>query len=69
MNFLLSDVQLLDNVEVTLRLDLSQVIEMTTTTTNHRNQATPAGVVLLVGAEVFSQGIDPAGQDSDLDFG
>jgi hypothetical protein len=57
-----------DNVEITLRVYLAQVIQQPSPTADHRQQATPRGVVLFVLPHVLGQVVNPCRQDGDLNF-
>ena len=58
-----------DNVKITLRIDLSQIIQQAASSADHAQQTTSRGVVLLMCSHVFSQIVNPRGQDRDLYFG
>ena len=66
---LLSNSEPTDDIEITLRIDLAQVIQEASAATNHRQKTTPTGIVLLVGSHVLGKVIDPGRQDSNLHFG
>jgi hypothetical protein len=65
---LLADLQTPNDVEVAMRINSLEVIQVATTTTDHHQQAAPTGVVLFVGPKVFGQPVDPGRQNGDLDF-
>ena len=58
-----------DNVKITLRIDLSQIIQQAASSADHAQQTTSRGVVFFMASHVFSQIINPRGQDRDLYFG
>ena len=66
---LLADAELADDLRITIRIVLFEVIEEATATADHHEETPPGGMVLLVGLEVFGQLPDPLTEDSDLHFG
>lgn len=58
-----------DDIEISLRIAVSQIVQEATPTANQSKQTTPAGVVLLVAPHVLSQIIDAGRQDRYLHFG
>lgn len=65
---LLSDVEPTNNVEVTLWIDLFEVIQQPSPTTDHHQQASPTGEVLFMTVHMLGQGVDPCRQDGNLNF-
>ena len=65
----LADVETTNDVEVSLRIDLFQVIQQPTPATHHHQQAPPTGVVLLVRSQVLRQIANPGRQNGDLHLG
>jgi hypothetical protein len=57
-----------DDIEITLRIDLAQVIQEASAATYHRQKTTPTGIVLLVGSHVLGKVVDPGRQDGNLHF-
>ena len=66
---LLSQAELADDRAVTLDVVLLQVVQQTSSVTNHLLQTAAAVEVLLVGLQVLGQVSDAVGQDSNLYFG
>ena len=66
---LLADVETVNNVEVTLWIDLFQVIQQASSATDQHQQAAPAGEIPLVALQVPGQLVDPRRQDGNLDLG
>jgi hypothetical protein len=66
---LLADVETANNVEVTLRIDLLEVIQQPSPATDQHQQAPPTRMVSLVTLQVLGQTVDPGGQNGDLDLG
>ena len=69
LQFLLSDVQLLDDCAVTLNVYLLEVAEKISSVTDHFEKAATAVMVLVVGLEVLGEGVDAIGKDRDLNLG
>jgi hypothetical protein len=65
---LLTNSELADDIEITLRINLAKVIQMAPTATYHRQKTTPTGIVFLVRSHVLGQVIDPGCQDGNLHF-
>jgi hypothetical protein len=59
----------LDQRAVTVDVDLLQVIEKTTTITDHQKQTTTGVVIVLVGLEMLGQIGDTLAQQRDLNLG
>ena len=66
---LLSQAELADDRAVTLDVVLLQVVQQTSSVTNHLLQTAAAVEILLVSLEVLGQVSDAVGQDSNLYFG
>ena len=66
---LLSQAELADDRAVTLDVVLLQVVQQTSSVTNHLLQTAAAVEVLLVSLEVLGQVSDAVGQDSNLYLG
>ena len=66
---LLADVETANDVEVTLRIDLFQVIQQATPAADQHQQAAPAGEIPLVTLQMLGQSVDPRRQNGNLDFG
>jgi hypothetical protein len=66
---LLPDAELTDDLRITIRIVLLEVIEQAAAPADHHQKAPTRCVVLLVGLEVFGQLADPLTQDCDLHFG
>ena len=58
----------MNDVEVTLGIDLFKVIQQPPTTTDHHQQAAPTSKVLLVTLQMCGQAVDPSRQDGNLDL-
>jgi len=65
---LFSDVETPEDVEVTLRINLFEIVQQVTPATHQHQKAAPTGVVLLVCPKVLGQPVYSGGQNSDLDF-
>jgi hypothetical protein len=65
---LLADFEPPDDVEVTLRIDLFQVIQQASPPSDLHEQAPAAGIILLMLPQVLGQRVDPGRQNGDLDF-
>ena len=65
---LLTDVETPNDVEVTLRIHLLEIVQQAPPATHQHQQASPRGEVLLVRPKVLSQPVDPGRQNRDLDF-
>jgi len=65
---LLSQAELADDRAVTLDVVLLQVVQQTSSVTNHLLQTAAAVEILLVSLEVLGQVSDAVGQDSNLYF-
>ena len=65
---LLADTQPADNADVPLRFDPFEIVQETTSLTNHFQQASPAGEIFLVNTHVFGQLVDSGCQDRNLDL-
>ena len=66
---LLTQAELGDQIAVAVDVLLGQVVEQAAALTDHLVQAAAGVVVLLVFPQVLGQGVDPGGEDSDLDLG
>ena len=66
---LLSQAELANDRAVTLDVVLLQVVQQTSSVTNHLLQTAAAVEILLVSLEVLGQVSDAVGQDSNLYFG
>ena len=66
---LLSQAELADDRAVTLDVVLLQVVQQTSSVTNHLLQTAAAVEILLVSLEVLGQVSDAVGQDSNLYLG
>lgn len=66
---LLSQAELADDRAVTLDVVLLQVVQQTSSVTNHLLQTAAAVEILLVSLEVLGQVSNAVGQDSNLYFG
>lgn len=63
---LLSQAQAINDLLISLPVLSLQVLEETGPSTDHLQQSSPRGVVLLVRFQVFRQLLDSAGQQRDL---
>jgi len=66
---LLADIEPVDNVEVTLRINLLQIIEQSPPSTDQHQKTTSTGKILLMASQVVGQPVDPAGENRDLNLG
>src|SRR4051812_40769057 len=66
---LLADFQTADDLEISLRIDVLEIVQKAAPSADHHQQATPAGVVLLMRPQVLGQLADTRGQDGDLHLG
>jgi hypothetical protein len=66
---LVPEAQFLDDLPVAVDIRTLQVVQETATFSDHFKKSTTAVVVLLVGAEVIRQIIDPLGEQGDLNAG
>jgi hypothetical protein len=66
---LLADFKTPDDVQISLRIDLFQVIEQPPPATDHHQQTPPAGEILGVRPQVFRQLSDSGRENRNLDFG
>jgi hypothetical protein len=66
---LLSDIETTNDVEVTLGIDLFEVIQQPAPATDQHQQTATTCKVTFVTLEVSGQAVDPGGQDGDLDLG
>ena len=65
---LLADFETANDVEVTLRIDLFEVIQQPPTTADQHQQASPAGEIPLVTLQMLGQSVDPRRQNGNLDL-
>ena len=66
---LVPEPQFLDDLPVSVDIRSLQVVQETATTSDHLEESTTTMVVLLVGAEVVRQIVDPLGEQGDLNAG
>jgi hypothetical protein len=66
---LVPEAQFLDDLPVSVDIRSLQVVQETATTSDHLEESTTTMVVLLVGAEVVRQIVDPLGEQGDLNAG
>jgi hypothetical protein len=66
---LLADVETPNNVEVTLRGNLLEIVQQAPPATDQHQQPSPTGEVLLVRPKVLGQPVDPGRENGDLDLG
>ena len=66
---LVPEAQFLDDLPVSVDIRTLQVVQETATTSDHLEESTTTMVVLLVGAEVVRQIVDPLGEQGDLNAG
>src|SRR6218665_1073175 len=67
-SFLAANAESTDQLGVTGFVLLLEIIKKRTAARHHLQKTTTGVVVLLVGLEVVGKGVDPLGQDRDLDF-
>ena len=60
---------LLNDLAVALDVDVSSVVEHSTSTTDQHEQATTTVVVLLMALQVLGELVDPIREERDLDLG
>ena len=65
---LLADIETPNDIEIALRIDPFQVIQQTPAATDHHQQTAPAGVVLLVRAQVLGDVADREWSGSRFGF-
>ncbi len=63
---LLADFQPSNNVQISLGINLLQIVQQTATTADHHQQATPARVVFAMRPHVLREPVDPSRQNGDL---
>src|SRR5688500_9531675 len=68
MGSLLTNVQLLEDSLIALRIFILEEIKKTPALTYHFQESTTGMMILGVAVEVFGKGIDPFRQDSYLNF-
>ena len=66
---LLTQTQLSNDRTVAVDVLLGQIVKQASALTDHHQKAAAGVVVLLVFPQVLGQGVDPGGEDSDLDLG
>lgn len=66
---LLTDIETTNDVEVTLRIDLLEVIQQPSPATDQHQQAAPARKVPLVTLQMSGQTVDSGRQNGNLDLG
>jgi len=63
---LLSNPQFSDDIEISLRILASHVVEQASSTANQTQQSSSRGVILAVSPHVLGQPVNPLGQDGNL---
>jgi hypothetical protein len=66
---LFTDTECLNDIDVPLRFPIFDVIEQTSAAAYHHHESALAGMISLIGFEMFRQKVDFLGQDGDLNFG
>ena len=66
---LLTNSETLEEVKVTIRITIADIVQQTTTTRHHSKKATSCRIVFGVSSHVFRQAVDSLGQNCDLDVG
>ena len=66
---LFTDVQAAQQIDVSLWVVTTHVVQQTAATANHSQQTATASIIFGVAAHMFGQVIDAAGQNGDLHSG
>lgn len=66
---LLADAQTANDVQVALGIDFAEIVQQSTTATDHRQQTSPTCIVLAMCLHVLGKVVNPRRKNCDLDFG
>lgn len=66
---LLTQAELCNDCTIAVDVLLGEVVEKASALADHHQKAAAGVVVLLVFPQMLGQGVDPGGEDSDLDLG